>query len=97
MVLASVINPNTAYAKDSKNVQDVKIELGYVRGDVIVKNTVEKDSAYSVSISREGLAKLNEHKSETSMGVQKLEEYKSVLEKAQIDVSGTIEADFHHR
>lgn len=36
LVLASVINPNTAYAKDSKNVQDVKIESGYVRGDVIV-------------------------------------------------------------
>ena len=36
LVLASIINPNTAYAKDSKNVQDVKIESGYVRGDVIV-------------------------------------------------------------
>ena len=36
MALISIVNPNTAYAKGSENVQDVRIESGYVRGDVIV-------------------------------------------------------------
>lgn len=55
------------------------------------------DAAFSVSISREGLAKLNASKGESSRGIQKVEEYKSILSKSQIDVTGTIEADFHHR
>ncbi|MCR5301210.1 MAG: hypothetical protein K6E49_02090 [Lachnospiraceae bacterium] len=57
----------------------------------------EKSPAYSVSISREGLAKLNASKGDASMGIQKVEEYKGILSKAHIDVTGTIEADFHHR
>ncbi|MBR5799715.1 MAG: hypothetical protein IKY23_06595 [Lachnospiraceae bacterium] len=36
MALISIVNPNTAYAKSIENVQDVKIESGYTRGDVIV-------------------------------------------------------------
>ncbi len=79
------------------NIPNQSFLFGRVSTEEVHKNSTDKDAAYSVSISREGLAKLNASKGEASMGTQKAEEYKSILSKAQIDVTGTIEADFHHR
>lgn len=56
-----------------------------------------KDQAYSVTISREGLEKLKQDTTSNTMGVEKADQYRSILSKAQIDVVGAIEADFHHR
>ena len=56
-----------------------------------------KDQAYSVTISREGLEKLKQNTTSNTMGVEKAGRYRSILSKAQIDVTGAIEADFHHR
>ena len=56
-----------------------------------------KDQAYSVTISREGLEKLKQDTTPNTMGVEKADQYRSILSKAQIDVVGAIEADFHHR
>ena len=71
--------------------------FGRVSSEEMERKASSGDAAISVSISREGLAKLNASKGESSMGIQKAEEYKSILSKSQIDVTGTIEADFHHR
>lgn len=79
------------------NIPNQNFLFGRVSTEEAHKNLGDKDAAYSVSISREGLAKLNASKSESSMGIQKAEEYKGIISKAQIDVTGTIEADFHHR
>ena len=55
------------------------------------------NQACSVSISREGLYKLKNSSSHHSVNIEKMQQYKEVLSKAQIDVVGTIESDFHHR
>lgn len=58
---------------------------------------VGKEQAYSVTISREGLEKLNRNTASNTMGVEKADQYRSIFSKSQIDVVGAIEADFHHR
>lgn len=58
---------------------------------------VGKEQAYSVTISQEGLEKLKQNTTSNTMGVEKADQYRSILSKAQIDVAGSIEADFHHR
>ena len=79
------------------NIPNQNYLFGRVSPEEVHENTVDKAAAYSVSISREGLAQLNAGKSEPSVGIQKSEEYRNILSKAQIDVTGTIEADFHNR
>ncbi len=73
----------------------------FLFGKVVAENPnikqADNNAAYSVSISREGLEKLNASKVSNSMGVQKVNEYKDILSKSQIDVTGTIEADFHRK
>lgn len=61
------------------------------------KKEVGKEQAYSVTISREGLEKLKQNTTSSTMGVEKADQYRSILSKAQIDVVGSIEAEFHHR
>lgn len=56
-----------------------------------------KNQTYSVTISREGLEKLKQNTTSNTMGVEKADQYRGILSKAQIDVAGAIEADFHHR
>ena len=56
-----------------------------------------KEKAYSVTISQEGLEKLKQNTASNTMRVEKADQYRSILSKAQIDVAGAIEADFHHR
>ena len=56
-----------------------------------------KNQTYSVTISREGLEKLKQNTTSNTMGVEKADQYRSILSKAQIDVAGAIETDFHHR
>lgn len=82
---------------DMMNIPNQNFLFGRVSTEEFHKKTADKDAAYSVSISREGLEKLNASKVESSMGIQKAEEYKGILSKAQIDVTGNNEADFHHR
>lgn len=79
------------------NIPNQNFLFGRVSTETAHSKMEENSPAYSVSISREGLAKLNASKGDASMGIQKVEEYKGILSKAQIDVTGTIEADFHHR
>lgn len=58
---------------------------------------INNQHAYSVSISREGLEKLNQNKQVSVMGAERADKYRSILSKSQIDVTGTIEAEFHRR
>ncbi|MCR4744150.1 MAG: hypothetical protein K5894_02845 [Lachnospiraceae bacterium] len=82
-MMMNISNQNKAFA-------DKKSE-----GKQIKKSGKKSDS--SVSISREGMAKLNMSKGQESTDINKAEEYKKIPSDAQIDLTGTIEADFHKR
>lgn len=58
---------------------------------------VRADQPYAVTISREGLEKLRQNAAPNTMGMEKADQYREILSKAQIDVAGATEADFHHR
>lgn len=90
---------NISVSANSKmmNIPSQSFLFGRVSTEEANKRPTDNNAAYSVSISREGMARLNASKGESSMEIQKAEEYKSILSKSQIDVSGTIESDFHHR
>ena len=61
-------------------------------------NKADKNQqAYSVTISKESLERLKKNPLLNTMNVEKQDQYRDILSKAQIDVTGTIEAEFHHR
>ena len=61
-------------------------------------NKADKNQqAYSVTISKESLERLKKNPLLNTMNVEKQDQYRDILSKAQIDVTGTIELEFHHR